>query len=308
MSDAGGPPVRFEVLGPLRAWRQDAGVNLGPVQQQVVLAVLLLHQNRPVGRQQMINAIWGETEPRYALNLLHRHVAGLRRALEPGRHARETPGQLTWTDAGYLLTVPAGGLDLQLFDQGLDRARKARDAGDLQAAADGLQSALTIWRGPVCDGLTSPFLDAQRDQYDEWRISIVEERIELGLAVGDHGDLITELRRLVAEHPFREKLHSLLMLALYRSGRRADALAAFHDARRLLRGQLGVDPDASLQLLHQQILTADPELGSTAHQEWLSQAAHAWVIGGRYQLSCRTVSRTSPAATRTRLARHPSDS
>ena len=150
----------------------------------------------------MINAIWGETEPRYALNLLHRHVAGLRRALEPGRHARETPGQLTWTDAGYLLTVPAGGLDLQLFDQGLDRARKARDAGDLQAAADGLRfQALTIWRGPVCDGLTSPFLDAQRDQYDEWRISIVEERIELGLAVGDHGDLITELRRLVGPGP-----------------------------------------------------------------------------------------------------------
>lgn len=266
MSDPGGSPVRFEVLGPLRAWREDAGMDLGPVQQQVVLAVLLLHKNRPVGRQQMINAVWGETEPRYALNLLHRHVAGLRRVLEPSRRARGAPGQLTWTDAGYLLTVPAGGLDLEVFDQGLERARKARASGDLQAAADGLKSVLAIWRGPVCDGLTSPFLDAQREQYDERRISIVEERIELGLAIGDHGDLITELRQLIADHPFRETLHGLLMLALYQSGRRADALAAFQDARRLLREELGVDPAVSLQQLHQQILTADPELGSTAHQ------------------------------------------
>jgi DNA-binding SARP family transcriptional activator/tetratricopeptide (TPR) repeat protein len=264
MSDPGGPQVRFDVLGPLRAWREDVGINLGPVQQQVVLAVLLLHQNRPVGRQQVINAVWGETEPRYALNLLHRHVAGLRRVLEPGRHARETPGQLTWTDAGYLLTVPAGGLDLAVFDQGLDRARKARTAGDLQAAADGLQSVLKIWRGPVCDGLTSPFLDAQRDKYDEWRISIVEERIELGLAIGDNGDLITDLRQLVADHPLREKLHGLLMLALYRADRQADALAVFRDARRHLHEELGVEPGAPLQRLHQQILAADPKLSGAA--------------------------------------------
>jgi DNA-binding SARP family transcriptional activator len=266
MSDPGGPPVRFEVLGPLRAWRGDVGINLGPVQQQVVLAVLLLHQNRPVGRQQLINAVWGEAEPRYALNLLHRHVSGLRRVLEPGRDARTTPGQLTWTDAGYLFTVPAGGLDLEVFDRGVDRARKARAAGDLRAAADGLQSVLTIWRGPVCDGLTSPFLDAQRDQYDERRISILEERIELDLAIGDRGDLIAELRQLVSDQPLREKLHGLLMLALYQSGRRADALAAFQDARGVLREELGVDPAAELQRLHQQILAADPELGSTAYQ------------------------------------------
>jgi len=267
MSDPGGPPVRFEVLGPLRAWRGDVGINLGPVQQQVVLAVLLLQQNRPVGRQQMINAVWGEAEPRYALNLLHRHVSGLRRVLEPGRDTRATSSQLTWTDAGYLLTVPTGSLDLEVFDRGLDRVRKARAAGDLQAAADGLQSIMTIWRGPVCDGLTSPFLDAQRDHYDERRVSIVEERIELSLAIGDRGDLVAELRQLVDEHPLREKLHSLLMLALYRSGRRADALVAFQDARRVLRDELGVDPAAPLQRLHQQMLTADPELDATSYQD-----------------------------------------
>lgn len=267
MSD---PGLRFQVLGPLQAWRGDATLKLGPVQQRVVLAVLLLQQNRPIGRQQMINAVWGEAEPRCAANLLHRHVSGLRRVLEPDRPARAAPGQLAWTDAGYLLTVPAGRLDLEVFDREVDRARKARTEGDLSAAADGLRSALALWRGPACEGLTSRFLDAQRDQLGERLIGIVEERIELDLAIGDHADLIPELRHLITEHPLRERLHGLLMLALYRSGRRADALAAFQDVRVLLREELGVDPAAPLQQLHQQILAGDPELAAAGRHDTLA--------------------------------------
>jgi DNA-binding SARP family transcriptional activator len=251
------PGLRFQVLGPLRAWRADATLQLGPVQQRVVLAVLLMLQNRPIGRQQMISAVWGDAEPRYATNLLHRHVSGLRRVLEPDRPARTAPGQLTWTEAGYLLTVPAGSVDLEIFDRDVDRARRARTDGDLPVAAAGLRSALALWRGPACEGLTSPFLDAQRDRLGERLIGIVEERVELDLAIGDHADVIPELRQLITEHPLRERLHGLLMLSLYRSGRRADALAAFQDARVLLREELGVDPAAPLQRLHQQILTGD---------------------------------------------------
>jgi DNA-binding SARP family transcriptional activator len=103
MSD---PAVRFQVLSPLPAWRGDAGLDLGPVQQRVVLAVLLLQQNRPISRQQMINAVWGDAEPRSAANLLQRHASGLRRVLEPDRSARVSSSQLAWTNAGYLLTVP----------------------------------------------------------------------------------------------------------------------------------------------------------------------------------------------------------
>jgi DNA-binding SARP family transcriptional activator len=264
MSD---PGLRFQVLGPLQAWRGNTTLKLGPVQQRVVLAVLLMQQNRPIGRQQMINAVWGQAEPRYATNLLHRHVSGLRRVLEPDRLARAAPGQLTWTDAGYLLTVPAGRLDLELFDRDVDRARRARTEGDLPTAADGLRSALALWRGPACEGLTSPFLDAQRDRLGERLIGIVEERVELDLAIGDHADVILELRQLITEHPLRERLHGLLMLALYRSGRRADALAAFQDARVLLREELGVDPAAPLQRLHQQILTGDPELAAAGDHD-----------------------------------------
>ena len=266
-------PARFGLLGPLRVWRGEIAVDLGPLQQRVVLAVLALQAGRPVSRQHMIDAVWGETPPRNAVNLVQRHVSGLRRALEPDRLGHVPSGMLAWTDAGYLLTLPAGALDLDIYERELGRARAARTAGHLGEAAEALRSALRLWRGPVCDGLYSPFLDAQRDRLAESRISVVEERIELELAVDGHADPIAELRGLVAEHPLRERLRGLLMLALYRADRQADALAAFRDARRHLREELGVEPGVPLQLLHQQILAADPKLSATAAAEITTSAS-----------------------------------
>ncbi len=260
MNDSGAPALRFGVLGPLRVWRNGTVVALGPVQQRVVLAVLALQAGRPIGRQQMIDAVWGETQPRNAVNLVQRHVSGLRRALEPDRPGRTPSDLLTWTDAGYSLTLPPGALDLDLFVRGLAQARTAQAASQLQEAAAALHSALELWRGPVCDGLSSPFLDAQADRLAETRVSALEDRIELDLMIGGQGDLIAELRDLIAEHPLRERLRGLLMLALYRAGRQADALTAFRDARRWLDDELGVEPSAPLRQLHQQILTADPAL------------------------------------------------
>ena len=254
--------LRFGVLGSLRVWRGPTVIDLGPVQQRVVLAVLALQAGRPVGRQQMINAVWGETPPRHAVNLVQRHISGLRRVLEPGRPGHAPSDLLTWTDAGYLLTLPAGALDLGIYESELARARAARAGGHLEEAAETLRAALRLWRGPLCDGLYSPFLDAQRDRMAESRIGVIEDRIELELAIGAQADPIAELRDLIAENSLRERLHGLLMLALYRVGRQADALAAFRDARRHLREQLGVEPGISLQRLHQQILAADPELAA----------------------------------------------
>jgi DNA-binding SARP family transcriptional activator len=228
----------------------------------VVLAVLALQAGRPVSRQQVINAVWGETPPRNAVNLVQRHVSGLRHVLEPDRPERARSSMLAWTDAGYLLTLPADALDLDIYERELGRARAARTAGHLVEAAEALRAALGLWRGPVCDGLHSPYLDAQRDRLAESRIDVIEERIELELATGDHADLVPELRDLVAEHPVRERLRALLMLALYRADRQADALAVFRDARHYLREELGVEPGAPLQRLHQQILAADPELSA----------------------------------------------
>ncbi len=162
------------------------------------------------------------------------------------------------------------------------RARAARSAGQLREAAEALHSALELWRGPLCDGLSSPFLDAQADRLAETRTGVLEERIELDLAIGAHADLIAELRDLVAAYPLRERLHGLLMLALYRAGRQADALAAFREARRRLRDELGIEPAAPLQRLHQQILAADPELAAPQAEvaEVATDAADAAAMTG----------------------------
>lgn len=264
MEDVQSAGIKFEVLGPLRAWRDGAALTLGPVQQRVVLAVLLLHTNRPIGRQQIIDAVWGTAHPTHAVNLLQRHVSSLRRVLEPQRSARAASDRVVWTDGGYLFTVASGNLDLEQFDSSVSLARAARVAGDLPKAAAALHSALQLWRGPACDGLFSPYLDAQREQLAERRISALEERIDLDLALGNHLDVIAELRALVADYPLRERLRGLLMSALYRSGRQADALAAYQDARRQLRDEVGVAPAAPLQRLQQQILAADPDLAPPA--------------------------------------------
>jgi DNA-binding SARP family transcriptional activator len=264
MNDAGGSAPRFGVLGPLRVWRGESVVDLGPLQQRVVLAVLLLQGGRPIARQQMISAVWGEEPPAHAVNLVQRHVSGLRRVLGLGEPSTAASFRLVWTDAGYLLTLPAGALDLEVFEGELRRARAARAAGGLEEAAAALHSALGLWRGPVCDGLSSPYLDGQRDRLAETRIGVTEDRIELDLTLGRHGDLIAELRELLAANPLRERLHGLLMLALYRADRQADALAAFRDARQQLHDELGVEPAAPLQQLHQQILAADPQLAAAA--------------------------------------------
>jgi DNA-binding SARP family transcriptional activator/tetratricopeptide (TPR) repeat protein len=250
----------FEVLGPLRAWRGQSALDAGPAQQRVVLAVLLLHLNKPVGREQLIDAVWGPSPPACVVNLVQRHVSGLRRALEPARPARTPSRLLAWTDAGYQLTAPAEHLDLETFEQSTGRARAARAAGDMPGAAAALHAALRLWRGSFCYGLTSPLLNVERDRLEELRIRAVEDRIEADLALGGHLDLIAELRQLVAQHPLRERLRGLLMLALHRSGRQAEASAAFHDTRRHLRDEFGMEPAAHVQRLHEQILTDDPAL------------------------------------------------
>ena len=270
MNEASVPVLGVGVLGPLRVWRSETAVDLGPIQQRVVLAVLALQAGRPVGRQQMISAVWGETPPRNAVNLVQRHVSGLRRILEPERPGHTPSSLLTWTDAGYLLTLRLR-LDLANGTANLP-GPSAKATGQLQEAADALHSVLGLWRGPVCDGLSSPFLDAQADRLAESRISVLEERIEIDLAIGERADLVAELRDLIAEHPLRERLRGLLMLTLYRAGRQADALAAFRDARRYLQGELGVEPSAPLQELHRQILAADPALTAAVPAETRTDA------------------------------------
>ncbi|MGW7416184.1 AfsR/SARP family transcriptional regulator [Streptomyces sp. NPDC054863] len=254
----------FNVLGPLRVCRDVEELDAGPVQQRVMLAVLLLHANRPVSREKLIEAVWGTAAPGRAVNLLQRHAAGLRRVLEPGRQARAPSRVLNWTEAGYLLTVPAGGLDWEVLTEQLERGRSARAAGDLPTAAEALHAALKLWQGRLCEGLASPLLDAERDRLEEHRLGVLEERIEVDLTLGADADLVGELRRLIAAHPLRERLHGLLMRALHRSGRQAEALQAYREARHLLAEELGIEPGAELRRVHEQILAADAALDPPA--------------------------------------------
>lgn len=256
------PPgaAHFEVLGPLQVWRDGEEVNLGQTQQRVMLAVLLLHANRPVSRQRLMDAVWGPAAPGRAMNLLQRHAAGLRRALEPHRPARTPSRLLTWTDAGYVLTVPAGRLDLDAFTERVKQARAARTAGDLSAAAETFHSALRLWRGRLCEGLSSPLLDAERERLAEHRLSVLEDRIEVDLELGRQAEVVAELAGLVREHPLRERLHAHLMLALYRSGRQAEALETYRKARQALIDELGIEPSPVLRNLERAVLTGDREL------------------------------------------------
>lgn len=244
----------------MRAFDDEREVDLGPGKQRAVLAVLLLNANKPVSTTQIIDAVWGEDPPENGANVVQKYVAGLRRALEPDRSPR-APGQtLALTDAGYVLSVAPGGLDADAFDDRVRRARTARGEGRPLAAAVELQAALAVWRAEALAGLSGSLFDSARERLAEGRVAAHEAWAEIGLELGRHTTLIPELVRLVAEYPLREQLRYLLILALYRCGRQAEALAAYRDARVYLAEEFGVEPGERLQQLHHRILRSDPKL------------------------------------------------
>ncbi|MBE8523460.1 tetratricopeptide repeat protein [Amycolatopsis sp. H6(2020)] len=246
--------VRFGVLGPITAWRGAAPVEVGSGKCRQVLGVLLLHANRPVDREQIIEGAWGGKPPRSAVNLVQKYVGDVRRSLELDDGSLETIG------TGYLLRVAPGRLDSDRFAAGLDRARETRGDGDLTAARQHLAEAMTLWRGPAFSGIDTPAAATERVRLDEYRLGALEDLAELDLLRGEHAPAIPELSRLTGEHPYRERARELLMIALYRSGRQGDALAVFDDIRRLLAEELGANPGPGLQRVHAQILRADPAL------------------------------------------------
>jgi DNA-binding SARP family transcriptional activator/DNA uptake protein ComE-like DNA-binding protein len=256
----GNGALRLEMLGALRAWRGDQELDLGPAKQRAVLAVLAVNVNRPVPTVKIVDAVWREDPPENGANVVQKHVAGLRRVLEPERSPR-APGQLlALTESGYLLSVPAERLDTEVFAGLVRSADQAGAEGRLEDAVALLREADALWRAEALAGLAGPVFDAVRERLGESRAAALETRIELELRLGRHDRLVPELVRLVAELPLREHLRELLMLALYRSGRQAEALAAYRDARRYLADEFGVEPGERLQDLHQRILRSDPTL------------------------------------------------
>ncbi|MGW4153966.1 AfsR/SARP family transcriptional regulator [Micromonospora chersina] len=256
--------LRFEILGPQRAWYADRPLDLGPGKQRAVLAVLLLAEGRPVPTGQIVDAVWPEEPPANGPNVVQKYVAGLRRVLEPDRSPR-TPAQvLTLTDAGYLLRIPPEAVDAVRFERGVRRARQWQAAGRTEDALAEVTGALERWQGEPFTGFTGAYFDAARHRLVELRAVALETRTELELASGRHGELVGRLVELVAEFPVRERLRHQLMLALHRGGRQAEALAAYRDFADLLREEYGIEPGEALQDLHRRILRSDPSLTAPA--------------------------------------------
>ena len=246
--------LRVEVLGAVRAWLSDRELALGTPRQRGVLAVLALRANQPVTRDQLIDAVWGDQPPAGAANVVHTYVARLRRALDPERAQRSRGGVLSSVGPGYVLRLEARQLDAQVFNDHLSRARQLGARGDPAGAAESFGAALAMWRDEPLAGVPGPFAEVERTRLTEQYLTAAEDRAEAMLASGHPTLAVAQLTRLVAEHPFRERLTGLLMLALVRSGRQVEALAAYRRARRLLVEELGVDPGQDLQRLHDDIL------------------------------------------------------
>ncbi|MFJ9927229.1 MULTISPECIES: AfsR/SARP family transcriptional regulator [Streptomyces] len=254
-SATGAEPValRFGVLGPVRAWRGEEALSTGSPQQRALLAALLLREGRTATAAELIDALWGPEPPSQALAAVRTYASRLRKVLGSGVLVTES--------GGYAVRgLGEGALDLvRAQDLGAE-AEKARGTGDLARARALLNEALDLWDGEPLAGVPGPYAETQRVRLEEWRLGLLESRLDMDLEQGCHAEAVSELTALTAAHPLRERLRELLMLALYRSGRQAEALAVYADTRRLLAEELGVDPRPGLRELQQRILQADPAL------------------------------------------------
>ena len=247
----------FTLLGPVCAWRGGVELDIGTPQQRGVLAVLLIRRGMQVSIEDFIGALWEQDEPRAAATAVRTYISRLRRVLagdaENGPVIQSVAG-------GYRLDLPEGEVDLAVFQRHVADAERARQAGDAATRARELASGLELWRGPALAGLPGPFASRQRDHLERLRASARTAWLQAELDLGQAGQVLPEITALAAEHPLDEQVREMLILALYRAGRQADALAAYQETRSVLASELGIDPGPALQDLHGRILRADPAL------------------------------------------------
>ncbi|WP_234471129.1 AfsR/SARP family transcriptional regulator, partial [Streptomyces sp. MBT70] len=254
-SVSGNAELRFSLLGPVRAWRGEESLPTGSPYQRALLAALLMREGRTATAAELIDSLWGAEPPASALPVVRTYASRLRKVLGSD--------VVVSRSGGYAISaLPEGAVDLWTAQRLAEEAERARAAGDLDQARDVLGRALAVWDGEPLAGVPGPYAEAQRARLEEWRLQLIESRLDLDLEQGRHAEAVAELTALTAAHPLRERLRELLMLALYRSGRQAEALAVYADTRRLLAEELGVDPRPGLSYLQQRILQADPALSA----------------------------------------------
>ncbi|WP_033342395.1 AfsR/SARP family transcriptional regulator [Catenuloplanes japonicus] len=253
----------FGILGPLRAANGDVDAPVAAGRDRVVLAMLLLNSLHVVSIDQLVDALWDESPPATARGQLQSSVSRIRRALaEAG-----LPAELIVTDpAGYRLVADPDQIDVNVFARRLGQARLAVEKEQWTEARDHFRAALSLWQGPTLAGITSPAVRRAAAALDEQRLLAIEDTFDVELRLGLEREAIGGLTGLVERHPLRERLRGQLMIALYRAGRQADALAVYRDAREALAGELGIEPGPALREVQRAILTGEVET-APAHRD-----------------------------------------
>ncbi|MEU0369834.1 BTAD domain-containing putative transcriptional regulator [Streptomyces sp. NPDC006283] len=249
--------LHFSVLGPVRVRRGAQTLPSGSPQQRALLVALLLRDGRTATASELIDAIWGEEPPSQALAAVRTYASRLRKALNDS---------LVSESGGYALRIGRDALDLAVAEELAAEAHKATAAGERAQARALINKVLNLWDGEPLANVPGPYAENQRTRLVEWGLQLLETRLDIDLEIGRHAEAVSELTALTASHPLRERLRELLMLALYRSGRQAEALAVYADTRRLLADELGVDPRPELSSLQQRILRADAELARPSEE------------------------------------------
>lgn len=245
--------MEYRILGPLEVWDEGHEVSLGGRKPRALLTVLLLHPNEVVPADRLIDELWGEDSPESAAAALRVNVSRLRKALPRDVLATRSPG--------YVIRVEPDQLDLHRFERLVDEGRSLLARGLAADASGRLRDALSLWRGAaLADFAYESFAQAAIARLEEIRLAAIELRVDADLALGRHDELVGELEALVADHRLRERPRRCLMMALYRSGRQAEALHAYRDARRVFVDEMGIDPSPALQELERAILRQDPSL------------------------------------------------
>jgi DNA-binding SARP family transcriptional activator/tetratricopeptide (TPR) repeat protein len=252
-------PVEFGLLGPFTVKCDDVVIEMSRGKERAVLAILLIRANQVVLVRDLAEELWGGSPPPSATMTIRNYIKRLRQVLGEagGQRIRTRPG-------GYLIRVEAGELDVARFEQLALAVQAAARVGDWPEVSRQARAALSLWRGdPLADAGSAVLAEREGPRLTEMRLHLLENRLDADLRCGDNAGVIPELRRLLQEHPLRERLHATLMLALYQGGQQGDALAVYRNARQSLVGELGVEPGPGLRDLHQRILAADPLLSGT---------------------------------------------
>ena len=253
--------LELRILGPIEAVRDGEPVDLGTAKERALMALLALNANRVVSAEHLADDLWGGEPPAQAATTLRVYVSHLRKAL--AGIDGESEGVIKTRRPGYLLELPGSAIDASQFDEACARARMAASAGDNRRAAALYREALDLWRGrALADVADQAFARSEAVRLEEARLAALEDLIAADLALGRHAELVGELDALTKGHPLRERLWAHRITALYRSGRQADALAAYRELRERLVDELGIDPSAELQELERKILAQDPSLPS----------------------------------------------